>query len=1191
MRLDSVEIVGFKSFCDRQEVSFKGGVTGIVGPNGCGKSNISDAISWVLGEQSVKSLRGTSMEDVIFAGSSSRQPLHMAEVNLKVTGLNGNSPDGTPECVVTRRLYRNGESEYLMNGRTCRLRDIHELFMDTGLGSKAYSIIEQGKIGQILSTKPADRRALIEEAAGITRYKARRRQTQLKLEAAQQNLLRVNDIVREVEKQLESLKRQAAKARRWRRVKEEMQGVQRVAYGRRFLELTEQARALDARHAAEAERERAASLALETEEAQLEVRRQGLYDLEATLEGVRARLNELTLAVDRHQGRSGYCREQIAETETRAAQASREEQELGARVGPLEESLAGRRGEERRLRDELAGAAAELQAAETAVHETAALQAAAEAEQEAAREAQVGLLGRIATLQNSRAFVSGNAERVTGDLLRLAAERDELERERVRVRGARESALGRRDAAQVLVTDLGRGRDEATVRAAEARRRAEALSREVEALQSERDGLAGRRTSLEEMIATHAAFDEGVRALLGHPADEADPATVAPPEGIEILGVVADAVETASEHERAVEAFLGERLQAVLVPDAAHALRGVRWLESSGAGRGAFLPLASASLPADGALLREVADQEPRARGLLSELYRVIGPHAERIRPSLPDALVVESLEDALDVVSRRGALPIATLPGETLRGPVVEGGRSVKGLLAPRREAREIASRQAEIEGRVQALRGSHAAAVAAGEAAADETRAIEERIHAGEKDLVAVGRDLQTAEEESARLERKASVLDTERRVAEEERGTATVRLAEIEQALAADEAERAAGHQRLAELAARVGEARATTESAQGRHTEARSVQAALRERLAAAENDCRRLEGDLAELRQRIEATRARAGETAARRVQLQTELAEVERLLSEALVDRDHRTGEVAVAEDRVREVRAELEGREQGLKERRRERDVLRDALADVEVARARNGSDLDHLARECHQAVGQTAGEAAATLTDEDRAREIESLDARIEELREKLERMGAVNVLAVEQAQELDERHTFLTAQRQDLLDSIAELDHAIKKIDRASRERFQEAFQVINQHFSETFRQLFGGGTAGLSLIDETDLLESGIDVMAQPPGKRLQNVMLLSGGEKALTAIALLFAIFQYKPSPFCILDEVDAPLDDANIGRFVKMLEGLKDGTQFVLITHSRKTMSIADQLYGVTMEEPGVSKLVSVRFT
>jgi chromosome segregation protein len=303
MRLDRVEIVGFKSFCDKQELSFQGGVTGIVGPNGCGKSNISDAISWVLGEQSAKSLRGASMEDVIFNGSQSRQPTGMAEVNLKVSGLNGNSPDGSPECTVTRRLYRNGESEYLMNGQVCRLRDIHELFMDTGLGSKAYSIIEQGKIGLILSSKPADRRALIEEAAGITKYKARRRQTQLKLEAAQQNLLRVNDIVHEVEKQLESLKRQASKARRYRAVREEMQGVERVLYGRRFLDLQAQSEAVAERLTVEGQREQAAAIALQTEEAQMEVRRTALYEDEARLEEVRARLSELTLAVEGGRGR------------------------------------------------------------------------------------------------------------------------------------------------------------------------------------------------------------------------------------------------------------------------------------------------------------------------------------------------------------------------------------------------------------------------------------------------------------------------------------------------------------------------------------------------------------------------------------------------------------------------------------------------------------------------------------------------------------------------------------------------------------------------------------------------------------------------------------------------------------------------------------------------------------------------
>ena len=1179
MRLDSVEITGFKSFCDRQELSFTGGVTGIVGPNGCGKSNVSDAINWVLGEQSVKSLRGTSMEDVIFNGSSSRQPLQMAEVNLKVSGLNGNSPDGSPECVVSRRLYRNGESEYLMNGKICRLRDIHELFMDTGLGSKAYSIIEQGKIGQILSSKPTERRAIIEEAAGITKYKARRRQTQLKLEAAQQNLLRVNDIVNEVEKQLESLKRQASKARRWRAVKDEMQGRERVLFGRRFLDLMERSRTLEERHNTEAERERAASIALETEEAQLEVLRQSLYEHEAALEAARARLNELTLAVDRHQGRSGYCKQQLAETDVRAQETAREEQELVARVAPLGETLGARRGEQSRLRDELLAAEAELSAAEAAVAQAAARLATAETDQERGREAQVALLGRIATLQNSKAAVSGNAERAEADLNKLAAETGELEREREHATTVREAARAKGRVAETRAAELTGARDAASARAEAARARAELLARDVETQQSERDGLAGRLASLEEMVATHSAFDEGVRALLARP------------QGVEVIGVVADALETGSEHERALEAFLGDRLQAVLVPDAGQALVGIRWLQSQSAGRGAFLPLASARTRSDCGPLREIAAEEPKALGLLSDFYRVSGPHAERIRASLPDAIVVATLEDALEVATRQGPVAVVTLEGETLRGAMVEGGRGVKGLLAPRREIKEVAARQEQLEARLLATRSEAADALGVVTSAVAEARALDDEIHATDKELVAVRHEIQAADDEAGRLHRKGVVLDAERAQAEQQRKAAAERLAETEQALAAAEIERAEGHRLLAERGAAVASGRAAAEAAQARHAEARSALAALRERTAATENDCRRLESDLLDLEQRIAAARARTAETAARRGELVAELADVERLLAEALIERDRVSGETAVAEERVRESRGGIESREHGLKERRRERDVLKGALSEVEVERARTGSDLDHLARECQQGVGQSPAEAAATLSEADMAQGEETLAAQVTELREKLERMGEVNVLAVEQAQEHEERHAFLTAQRQDLLDSIAELDQAIRKIDRASRERFQEAFQVINQHFGETFKQLFGGGTAGLSLLDEEDLLESGIDIMAQPPGKRLQNVLLLSGGEKALTAIALLFAIFQYKPSPFCILDEVDAPLDDANIGRFIKMLDGLKEQTQFVLITHSRKTMAIADQLYGVTMEEPGVSKLVSVRFT
>jgi chromosome segregation protein len=1179
MRLDRVEISGFKSFCDRQELSFQGGVTGIVGPNGCGKSNISDAISWVLGEQSAKSLRATGMEDVIFAGSQSRQPVGMAEVNLRVSGVANGDPEARRESVVTRRLYRNGESEYLMDGQVCRLRDIHELFMDTGLGSKAYSIIEQGKIGLILSSKPADRRALIEEAAGITKYKARRRQTQLKLEAAQQNLLRVNDIVHEVEKQLESLKRQAGKARRYRQVREEMQGLERILYGRRFLLLEEQQRLLSGRFGEEHEREQASTIALENEEAQMEARRQLLYEHEATLASVRETLNELTLSVDRHQGRITYCKEQITEAQTRAGEARQEQASLESRIGPLTEQLEARRGEEAQGHRDLESAQAGALEADTAVHAATAQHTTSERQLDAGRDAQVTVMGRISTLENARQSVGGNAERASADLLKLAAEIDELTRERSGVDERRLEAETRGNDAQALLEGLRVGRAQAQATAGEARGRSESFGREAETLQSERDGLSGRLSSLEEMVATHSAFDEGVRALLARP------------EGLAAEGVVADVVETDKDHERAVESFIGDRLQAVIVPDADEVLKGVEYLKSSSAGRGTFFPLAQAKAELDCDCLREIAEAEPKVKALLSDVYRVTGPHADRIRASLPNGLLFASLEDALDVLTRHQGIPCATLSGETLRGSMVEGGRAVKGLLAPRREIREIVVRMQEVETRLVELRQLQAEEAARAETASTQARELEDRIHTAEKDLVAIQHDLHVTQEESRRLDRKAAVLETERRQAEEERGAATVRLAEIEQALQTAQQERETAQERVAQLQQAVAEARAEADRAQARSSEARSRLAALRERVAAFEAECRRLAQDQQELTSRIAAARARGEEMERRAEELEAERQECDRLLSDALADRDRASGEVATAEDRVRDVRNELDGREQSLRERRRERETLRDALSDLEVNKARTGSDLDHLARECHQALNQTAAEAAATLSDEDRGRDLEAMDGEIHQMRDRLDKMGPVNILAVEQAQEHEERHTFLTAQRQDLLDSIAELDSAIKKIDKTSRERFREAFDIINQHFGEIFRQLFGGGTAGLTLIDEEDVLESGIDVMAQPPGKRLQNVMLLSGGEKALTAISLLFGIFQYKPSPFCILDEVDAPLDEANIGRFARMLEGLKDKTQFVLITHSRKTMEIADQLYGVTMEEPGVSKLVSVKLS
>src|SRR5207245_4815382 len=448
--------------------------------------------------------------------------------------------------------------------------------------------------------------------------------------------------------------------------------------------------------------------------------RTALYEEEARLEEIRARLSELTLAVDRHQGRSGYCREQIVETEGRAAHARAEAEELRARVGPLADHLDTRRSEEARLGLERTAAEAEARAAETAQVEASARQASAEKEQDAARDAQVDLMGRIAALLNARESTSGSASRASADLLKLAAETDEMEREKTRAESLHASARARAAEAESLRESLAGRREQALARGTAARAEADARAREAEAHQNECSGLAGRRASLEEMVATHSAFDEGVRALL------------AGPEGIEVLGVVADAVETDSTYERAVEAFLGDRLQAVLAPDTSHALRGIRHLQDSGAGRGAFLPLASARTRADCASLRDVARQEAPTRGLLSDLYRVTGPHAAPIRAALPDALVVETLEDALAIVSRHGPVPCVTLAGETLRGSMVEGGRGVKGLLAPRREIREVSARQDEVEGLLREARERGQEAAARAEAAVADARALEERIHA---------------------------------------------------------------------------------------------------------------------------------------------------------------------------------------------------------------------------------------------------------------------------------------------------------------------------------------------------------------------------------------------------------------------------------------------------------------------------
>ncbi len=1193
MKLERLDISGFKSFGDKVELTFHEGVTAIVGPNGCGKSNISDAIGWVLGEQSAKSLRGQKMEDVIFNGSQARPPLSLAEVNLHVShvqfragedeDLNGGAPrrSARGEVVVTRRLDRSGGSEYLIDGVVSRLRDIQELFMGTGVGTTAYAIIEQGKIGLILSSKPTDRRTLIEEAAGITKYKSRRRAAELKLQAAQQNLFRVNDIVYEITRQMNSLKRQAGKARRYRRLSEALARLEKVVAVKRGRVLEERLAEVRARLAEIGAEELRRSTSLVTTETFLERARLLSAEKERGLADTREALHQLELAVERLDQGIERDRRQIVELDERREELALEVNELEGRRGPVLARLEAREKEESELASELGSREADSEAHQGRLREASTSLLALEASIENRRSEIVHRVSKTAALNNFLQGVLANAEKVSAELFKLEAEVNDVQAESAGLEQAAEQARRELESEREK-----RKRLTAQGEALEAeleRRRAELLAIDAE-LSHGKDELAGlqaRRSSLEELVARRAHFGAGARLLLAKGGDR----------GVFLLGSVADAIEVEPGLERAAEAFLDSALQRVRVESEADVGRALELLASEPETGRSELLVESLSKPMDEDLHSIVGELEARGMeglsGLLSDGVRYT---AEPLAAGLPDAILVKTLDQALRCY-REIPAPYVSLSGEVVAPPGVvalgPGGASA-GLLATRREIRGLEERVSAASARFEDCserRRSLQAELAEGEGRAVSLR---DELHALEKMLVSLEHRASQLDEDLARASRKRDLLESERSRAASERSVLGAKRAEMEAALeseerAKDEAEAALGSLRE-ELVSR----RETVESLQRKASEEQSRLAALRERRDALRLDVERLREGVAELSLRVEASKREELGLGERGASLQEAIERAKRELEASLASRGEIVERGRALEARVSILKLRIEMTDSALKSRRRELEGVRERRSGEEVVLAREESDREHLQRSFEDAHGISLSHAASILSPGELSRSDDETQAELSEIKEKLDAIGPVNPMADEEYRELETRNDFVTRQRQDLLDSIAQTETAIGRIDRNSRQRFKEAFEAVNREFQLTFRQLFGGGGAGLRLVDDEDLLESGIDIIAQPPGKKLQNVLLLSGGEKAMTAIALLFAIFRYRPSPFCLLDEVDAPLDDANIGRFLTMLRELRDTTQFIIITHSRKTMEMADQLYGVTMEEPGISKLVSV---
>lgn len=1248
-KLKRVELIGFKSFADRTRLEFGAGTAAIVGPNGCGKSNVGDAINWVLGEQSPRTLRGDRMADLIFNGTRLRPATSMAEVSLTLLdaealearhpvktmkvapattkdtaaadeadvepsaaagGDSGSAPhvpkepsrlhfrDG--EIVITRRLFRSGESEYLINGDTCRLRDIQDLFMGTGLGPDSYAIIEQGRIGQILSSKPSDRRSIIEEAAGVSKFRTRKRLAEAKLESSRQNLARVTDILEEVSKQVGSLKRQASKARRYRELTAELAERLKLTLTSRLLLLDGQCVRL--RQDLSEAQNVCASAAQELEA--LETREKsaaGRYEeLESDLVRLREAIAQADLDRERVISRLDQIRHQASALTRRAEDADAEQAGLRAELVGLEQKAAECSRNADAVRGEALRAGETVSALLARQTEIVAMLQGAEQRLETCRRALLGAVARGAELRNQRVQNEDAAALMDRRTARLESERAEAAAEHERFGAALEACRREQETAEGALRTVAGAMQDAGSRLDQVRQAEIAGQAAVESQREELSQARARREALGESLARHAYSTESVRRLLAGSISNENGHANGNGSGnghaeFKPLGVLADFLEVTPGYEEVVEEFLKQELDCVVVERHEDARHGLDLLHQEGAGRSTFFVtrlLPNGHGHANGAL---DTTSMPGVTACVADLVKVesrLGLNGDPVLPSLAHAYVVENASAAEQLAAEYPAHHFLTLQGEHYHHRLVSGGKGPSaGPLALRRDFRELERRVTELEPQLVAARAALAAVASERVGLEEQVRRLSATQVETEKDSLRLTERLHQNEQGLERSARQLELLESEWRAAVEEGRRLRERQAEIARELEAVSTEQA---QREAEIAA-TGETarqlRGQSDRLAQELGDAQARRSALEERSQAAEAERADLESRLnvTELRRvRIEQQMSawteeqKALEEEASRLSTQLEALEITQ--AQSRLSMTSLTAESQQSRHDRDEVGPLVEAARSRL-------DAEREKRSACEVALARAESDFDHHAAQCREELNTDPADLAAALPAESAlaGEALEAAESEVRDFKRRIANLGPINMMALEELQEAETRLTFLDTQRQDLLASIEDTMQAIREIDEVSRRQFLEAFQAINANFAESFRTLFGGGVGAMRLSDESDS-ESGIDLVAQPPGKRLQNVLLLSGGEKALVALALLIAIFRYTPSPFCILDEVDAPLDDSNVERFTRMIRSMSQTTQFILMTHNKRTMEICPLIYGVTMEEPGVSKLVSVRF-
>jgi len=1218
MYLKNLTVLGFKSFADKTSLNFQPGVTAIVGPNGCGKSNVSDAIRWVLGEQSAKALRGGEMADVIFNGTDGRKPLGMAEVSLTIGGVDEEHLHAAGvevaynEVTLTRRVFRDGGSEYFINKTPCRLKDIQQLFMGTGVGRTSYSIMAQGNITQILSSKPEDRRMIFEEAAGITKYKAQKREALRKLEATEQNLVRVADLVREVKRQIGSLQRQAGKARRYKQLSMELQHLDTQLARHQFdvlqSEITERQEMAD-RLRDEIETSSADVLRCEDEIIQL---RDRLSELEHEIGEMQQRGLELKGEADRHESRIQFNEERLREfaaqnTKAMADMTQAEERRLVAQqeAATVAEHLAASTAALEQHRLTLASKQEALRKVEDDLRH----------QQEALRVAQAEAFSAAQDLSRARNEINSLDLQKQGNVVRLeklSAEKIQLEEERTRLE-MRLNEFAANVQAQKLNAQTQRGTvEDRQKRLAQIHEELNLAGKEQDKVLEQQAEQRSRLNVLEQLQADHEGFSAGSLAALK--------------QSQHVLGSLADKIRVPNEFVTAIETALGHHLQLVLTEQPEAAQEILADLSASKKGRASIAPLSltRASVECGVSSEDQNSHKSVHLNGAPLEAIKVVEGDAS-VRPLLERLLggtrVVRDLAAATAAWRENGgAFHYVTLTGEVLssHGVYTGGynngngnGKAPASILGRKNQIEELRSalaklqqEVAELSRRKGALQSEQTELQASLQQAQTELRAQEVAIATHEGEFNALQNSQRLLHQKIDTVVYEIQSLAAQEQEGLQKRAALVARAGELE---AREQARQA----QVTELTTNLEGLRLQRDGANAGLTESKVALATEEQMSASFQQQKQSLEQRVRELSQLIEQRRAELGSFVTRKEQAESEIQDSRVQMERLQHEREQVNAQTAELLAQKQSQESEINTREEGLREQRRRLTDLQQQRGTIEVELAQKNMsiqnlreriqqkyhlNLDDIRSECITITYADEGPAKVhTMTPEEMAAagaatDWDAVAKQVQELQQRIDEMGPVNLVAIEEYEETEQRFQFLSKQHDDLASAKTQLLEVINRINTQTRDMFRETFEKIRDNFRSMFTEVFGGGKADLILLDENDVLESGIDIVARPPGKQLQTISLLSGGEQTMTAVSLLFSIYQVKPSPFCVLDELDAPLDESNINRFIRVLQRFLAHSQFIIITHNKRTIGMADVLYGVTMQEQGVSKIVSVKF-